>query len=136
MKKLIAISVLAMTLMVGGLALGQSKFSDTDGVPWAHEAIDWAVSNEITGGTGPNTFSPYDTLNRAQAVTFLYRASNVQDRHPDCGSRSKMQKRLSDTLAKDTILWNHNGAGRTSRATLQMSLHAEFRSWVLIECGY
>mgnify|MGYP000316856178 FL=1 len=35
----------------------------------------WAVENGITGGTGNGKFSPDATCTRAQAVTFLYRAS-------------------------------------------------------------
>ena len=39
---------------------------------WAHDAIDWAYFNGITGGTTPTTFSPKKTVTRAEAVTFLY----------------------------------------------------------------
>ena len=36
-------------------------------------AIQWAVENGVTSGTSATTFSPNDTVTRAQAVTFLYR---------------------------------------------------------------
>ncbi len=39
------------------------------------EAIRWALSEGITKGTSETTFSPNDTCTRAQALTFLYRAS-------------------------------------------------------------
>lgn len=39
---------------------------------WAHDAIDWAYFNGITGGTSPTTFSPNKDVTRAEAVTFLY----------------------------------------------------------------
>ena len=42
---------------------------------WAHDPIDWAVSNEITNGTSASTFSPEEGCTRAQVVTFLWRAA-------------------------------------------------------------
>ena len=40
------------------------------------EAVRWALSEGITSGTTATTFSPDATCTRAQAVTFLYRASS------------------------------------------------------------
>ena len=42
---------------------------------YCYDAVAWAVENGITGGTGDGKFSPDATCTRAQAVTFLYRAS-------------------------------------------------------------
>ena len=42
---------------------------------WAHQAVDWAVSGEITAGTSETTFSPNAACTRAQVVTFLWRAA-------------------------------------------------------------
>ncbi len=40
---------------------------------WAHDAIDWAFFNGITGGTGDGTtFSPNKVVTRGEVVTFLY----------------------------------------------------------------
>lgn len=36
-------------------------------------AVRWAVGRTITSGTTSNTFSPFDTITRGQAVTFIYR---------------------------------------------------------------
>jgi len=41
------------------------------------EAVRWALSEGITTGTGDGKFSPDATCTRAQAVTFLYRASGM-----------------------------------------------------------
>lgn len=41
-----------------------------------YNAIRWAVGKGITTGTSATTFSPYDSCNRAEAVTFLYRYTN------------------------------------------------------------
>ena len=39
------------------------------------DAVIWAVDNWVTSGTSATTFSPNDTVTRAQAVTFLWNAS-------------------------------------------------------------
>ena len=42
---------------------------------WAHDAIDWALNQGITNGTGSSSFSPWAPCTRAQVVTFLWRAA-------------------------------------------------------------
>ena len=41
-----------------------------------YDAMLWAVENGITTGLDNGTFGPLDICNRAQVVTFLYRADN------------------------------------------------------------
>lgn len=50
-------------------------FTDIPAGSWYEEAVSWAVNNEITTGTGSGLFSPDLFCTRAQAVTFLWRAS-------------------------------------------------------------
>ena len=52
-----------------------SSFVDVAEDAYYAKAVAWAVENGITGGTGNGKFSPDATCTRAQAVTFLYRAS-------------------------------------------------------------
>lgn len=56
-----------------------NPFSDIAPSDFCCDAVMWAVAkditNGITGGTGDGKFSPDATCTRAQAVTFLYRAS-------------------------------------------------------------
>ena len=52
-----------------------SSFTDVAEDAYYAKAVAWAVENGITGGTGNGKFSPDATCTRAQAVTFLYRAS-------------------------------------------------------------
>lgn len=52
-----------------------SNFTDVPADAYYAKAVAWAVENGITGGTGDGKFSPDATCTRAQAVTFLYRAS-------------------------------------------------------------
>lgn len=42
---------------------------------WSHAAIDWAVSAGVTNGVDNSHFAPEAGCTRAQAVTFLWRAS-------------------------------------------------------------
>ena len=52
-----------------------SSFTDVPADSYYAKAVAWAVENGITSGTGEGQFSPEATCTRAQAVTFLYRAS-------------------------------------------------------------
>lgn len=59
--------------VVGGEDL---PFGDVTEDDYFAPAVRWAVARGITGGTGPDTFSPEAVCTRAQAVTLLYRAAN------------------------------------------------------------
>ena len=53
-----------------------ARFADMPPVTsYAHEPIDWAVSNGITGGIDDTHFSPEGGCTRGQVVTFLWRAA-------------------------------------------------------------
>ncbi len=51
------------------------SFSDVPAHAWYADAVNWAVAQGVTKGTGADTFSPAQTCTRAQIVTFLYRAA-------------------------------------------------------------
>lgn len=51
-----------------------SSFVDVVAGSYCYDAVNWAVSNGITMGTGGNRFSPDAPCTRGQVVTFLYRA--------------------------------------------------------------
>lgn len=54
-----------------------ANFTDVpSGADYA-QAVAWAVSREITGGTGNGKFSPEQACTRGQIMTFLYRAFAV-----------------------------------------------------------
>ncbi|MBR1508523.1 MAG: S-layer homology domain-containing protein [Eubacterium sp.] len=40
-----------------------------------HAAVVWAQKHYITSGVTPTEFRPSSTINRAQAVTFLFRGN-------------------------------------------------------------
>ena len=50
-------------------------FTDVSKTDYFYDAVLWAVENGITTGTSRTRFSPYATCTRAQAATFLWRAS-------------------------------------------------------------
>ena len=54
-----------------------SSFTDVTAGSYYAKAVAWAIENGITGGTGDGMFSPDAVCTRAQAVTFLYRASSA-----------------------------------------------------------
>lgn len=54
-------------------AYGVNSFADVPTDAYYSNAVQWAVRNGITTGTGANLFSPDANCTRAQVVTFLYR---------------------------------------------------------------
>ena len=53
-----------------------NPFTDVKTSHFFYKAVLWAVENGITSGTSATTFSPTSPCNRAQVVTFLYKAYN------------------------------------------------------------
>ena len=49
-------------------------FTDVDTGAYYYSAVAWAVENQVTSGMDGTTFGVNTTCNRAQVVTFLYRA--------------------------------------------------------------
>ena len=56
------------------LESAENPFTDVAGGSFYERAVLWAVKNGITNGTSATTFGPDTVCNRAQIVTFLYRA--------------------------------------------------------------
>ena len=52
-----------------------NPFIDVPEGSYYYDPVLWAVGNGITNGTSANTFSPTKNCNRAQVVTFLWRAA-------------------------------------------------------------
>ena len=55
-------------------AEAENPFADVADDAWYHDAVIWAVENGITSGMTATAFGPDGECNRAQMVTFLYRA--------------------------------------------------------------
>lgn len=56
----------------------EHPFKDVKPGAFYEKPVIWAVENNITTGTSATTFSPNETCNRAQAVTFLYRVARMK----------------------------------------------------------
>ena len=54
----------------------QNPFKDVKTSDFFYKSVLWAVENGITNGVDASHFGPTSPCNRAQVVTFLYRAYN------------------------------------------------------------
>ena len=61
---------------------GENPFADVKEGDFYYNAVLWAVENGITTGTDETHFSPFAVCNRAQVVTFLWRAFG----QPECAA--------------------------------------------------
>ena len=77
-----------------------NPFKDISSTDYFYNAVLWAVENDITTGTGADTFSPNAKVNRAQTVTFLYRVAGS----PASGSSSFSDVPESAYFAK-AVAW-------------------------------
>ena len=69
----VAVPVSAVTPTAPAVA----GFSDVHEDDYYAEAVAWAKDAGVTGGTSATTFSPDNTVTRAEAVTFLWRAAGA-----------------------------------------------------------
>lgn len=89
----------------GGCALGDNcpskKFTDITPDFWAHDAIDYVVSNNMFNGTTGTTFSPGVVMSRGMLVTVLYRLEGS----PDVSGIENPFLDLPNNDYHDAILW-------------------------------
>lgn len=89
----------------GGCALGDNcpskKFTDITPDFWAHDAIDYVVSNNMFNGTTGTTFSPGVVMSRGMIVTVLYRLEGS----PDVSGIENPFLDLPNNDYHDAILW-------------------------------
>lgn len=77
----------------------ENPFADVSESDWYYKAVLWAVENKVTDGTGKSTFSPKALVDRAQIMTFLWKAAGRP--------AATAEKALSDVA--DTA-WYHDAA--------------------------
>ena len=63
--------------------LTEHPFTDVDKGIWYEKPVLWALEKGITTGASATTFNPNGQCQRAQVVTFLYRADQVAEPAPD-----------------------------------------------------
>ena len=86
-----------------------NSFRDVSPEAWYAGAVQWAVENGITGGTGPDTFSPDAVCSRGQIMTFLWRAQNS----PESGGSGRFSDVSDSAYYAKAVHWAI-GAGITS----------------------
>lgn len=59
------------------VAYASNSFEDTAAVPWAKQAIDAMAAREIINGVSPSSYAPQQSINRADFITLLVRALNL-----------------------------------------------------------
>ena len=52
-----------------------THFTDVPAASWYHDAVYWAVDQQITAGTSATTFTPDRTCTETEILTFLWRAA-------------------------------------------------------------
>ena len=52
-----------------------NPFLDVTELDYFHDSVVWAAQNRITAGISQELFGPFETCNRSQVVTFLWRAA-------------------------------------------------------------
>ena len=79
----------------------ENPFTDVTSSDYFYDAVLWAVEKGITKGTSETTFSPSQTVTRAQVVTFQYRLAGS----PAAQGTSPFTDVAADSYAKDAIQW-------------------------------
>lgn len=94
--------VLALLLSPGALAAFQG-FSDVEATDYYADAVAWTVEQGIVQGTGGGRFSPDNTVTRAEAVTFLWRAQGRPEPASSVSPFTDVTDR--DAYYYDAVLW-------------------------------
>lgn len=81
------------------------SFADVPAGSFYEDAVQWAVSKGITGGTSTtaNTFSPERTCTHAEIVTFLYRAAGLPA--VPAGTANPFKNISAGDYYYDAVLW-------------------------------
>ena len=76
-------------------------FTDVPAGSYYYDAVLWAVENGVTNGTSATTFSPGTSCNRAQIVTFLWRAQ----KSPAASAANPFTDVAADAYYTNAVLW-------------------------------
>lgn len=114
---LLSITILLALLPTSAFA---ASFSDVSQNAYYNDAVNWAVENDITSGTGGTYFSPAESCSRAQTVTFLWRAAG----QPKASGTSPFVDVAPNAYYYNAVLWavENKIAGGTSDTTFEPDL--------------
>jgi hypothetical protein len=68
------VTFLYRTMKTPQITVSNNPFKDVEAGSFYENAVLWAVENKVTSGLSADSFGPNEICNRAQIVTFLYRA--------------------------------------------------------------
>lgn len=96
-------------------AADANPFTDVDSGAEYLNAVLWAVEQGITTGTSETAFSPDRTVDRAQAVTFLWRMAGA----PEASAANPFTDVTDSAYYADAAVWAVTGGvtGGTGAAT-------------------
>ncbi|MBQ3900666.1 MAG: S-layer homology domain-containing protein [Clostridia bacterium] len=69
---------------------------------WAHDPIDWAVTEKVTSGMTKTTFGPSLKITRGQVVTFLWRAAGSPE---PTTTKTEFKDLRKDGFYYKAVLW-------------------------------
>ena len=78
-----------------------NPFLDVNETHFYHDSVLWAVENGITNGVDGEHFGPFGMCNRAQVVTFLWRAAGC----PECTGENPFTDVEPGTWYTEAVLW-------------------------------
>lgn len=81
-----------------------SVFRDVPAGSWYCDAVQWAVENGVTSGTGPDTFSPDRACTRSEVVTLLWRALGLEGT-AGASAENPFRDVPSSAFYHDAVLW-------------------------------
>lgn len=93
-----------VTIEVNFIRTGESglPFVDVPVSAYYYNAVEWALENNITGGTTAVTFSPNDACTRAQMVTFLWRTAGEPEPETSANPFTDVS---ASAYYYDAVLW-------------------------------
>jgi hypothetical protein len=90
--------------VTNGEAASSGAFRDVPAGGWYYDAVQWAVENGVTSGTGPDTFSPDRACTRSEVVTLLWRALGL-DEVSASSAENPFRDVPTGAFYHDAVLW-------------------------------
>ena len=98
------LSLCICTSLLTGMA-SAAGFTDVKSTDYYAKPVEWAVGKSITNGTSATTFSPNQTCNNAQIITFLWRAAGCPASRLYSGSFNPFFDVPDDAWYLDAAKW-------------------------------
>ena len=116
----LAVSLLALALLVPGVALASHQFSDVPDSYLFHNSVDWAFDYGIATGYSNGTYRPNDPVTRGQMTAFMRRLSGEFELVSESidPSSSTVQSLTTECPADKRVL---AGGGTTTQVDLMIT---------------